>query len=289
MLLVVFVNSSPSFIWDAFIWDALKLSPTKILETIGVVGLITNIAFSLVWQFVDMSTWQNVIASKNQSIEESQKTLTSSGYAVFFAPGFIGTAIGILLANTPDINSNNVMTHVLQNLPDNPLLVFFVLVALIAAIMSLIDGLLLATGYAVTHDILYHKETLEQLDKDEQRASGVLAGVRLFLALLAITGTVIVHKLLGAFHVALFDIVYILIICQLSLIGPVWIGLQTQFVGPNNMWYAIAAALVAGFGSVIWSHVSKVTEFMDAAGLVTIVVSLAVAWGIRWKYRPINV
>src|SRR2546427_11700243 len=46
---------------------------SQVVSNLGWFGLITNLAFSLVWQFVDMSTWQSVIASRPDAGAKSAK------------------------------------------------------------------------------------------------------------------------------------------------------------------------------------------------------------------------
>jgi len=264
--------------WRSILW-AFLVSPMKAVESLGYLGLITNIAFSLVWQFVDMSTWQSVTAStQGETEDQTRKGLIEAGIAVFFAPGIVGTCLGVLLNHEPGVTSDNVMAKVVAVLPqESTFWMFVVFAALIASIMSMIDGLMLASAYSLVTDILHPKESLQDLDSDPARAERMLALLRVFLALLAVAGTWGVVWLLDVLKIGLFDIVYVLIVCQLSLTGPVLAGLWgREATGP--MVWAIVAGLVVGFATVIGRvAMPQLAGVVEGAGLWTIIASVAVA------------
>ena len=116
------------------LYQATSLSPSRppiqsalfppfsqLISNLGAFGLLTNLAFSLIWQFVDMSTWQSVIASKRRlGADEARSALRIGGLAVFIAPGIVGTLLGAFLAGTPGVDGNNVMTKLVAVLPYDP-------------------------------------------------------------------------------------------------------------------------------------------------------------------------
>lgn len=248
---------------------------------LGVFGLITNLAFSLVWQFVDMSTWQNVIASSHKLNNNAAKqALKTGGLAVFIAPGVIGTLLGVFLAGTPNVNDNNIMTKLVEVLPyDNSVLSFAIMVALLASIMSTIDGPLLAASYAFVCDFLHHNTSLMEIDSDEDLATKVLISVRIFIGVIAIAGTIGVFGLLEL-GISLFDIVYVLIICQLALTGPVLAGLWNRMGIGNRMIWAIVAGLLVGFGAFGGSQLTGLEWLHTGAGFFTMLASATVAFRV---------
>lgn len=275
-LLYKAISASPSAV---SIQSALFPSISQVIINLGVFGLITNLAFSLVWQFVDMSTWQSVIASKRKLDESNAKSaLRMGGLAVFIAPGVVGTFLGAFLAGTPGVDGNNVMAKLVSVLPyDNPILLFVVYAALLASIMSMIDGLLLAAAYSLVCDLIHRHESLEQLDANESRAQGLLTFIRLCLGLIAVLGTLGVFALVDGLKISLFDIVYVLIICQLALTGPILFGLWGKFAAGDRMVWAIVVGLLVGFGSFICSRGTCPEWLLTGAGFFTMLASLAVA------------
>lgn len=279
MILLVYYanNSSPPAI---SLQAALFPTFSQAIANLGIFGLITNLAFSLVWQFVDMSTWQSVIASSRKlDINDTKNALRLGGLAVFIAPGIIGTILGALLAGTPDVSDNNVMTKLVSILPsDSPTLIFLVLVALLASIMSMIDGLLLAAAYSLVCDLLHTQESLEQIDTDRARAESVLTVVRLFVGTIAIVGTLgVLVGLVGWLNISLFDLTYVTIICQLALTGPVFLGLQGRFSANTRMVYAIIFGLIVGFGAFTASRITGQEWLITGAGFFGMVASIVVA------------
>lgn len=260
--------------------SALFPTFSQLISSLGAFGLITNIAFSLVWQFVDMSTWQSVIASSRKlDVNGARSALRLGGLAVFIAPGVIGTVLGALLSGMAGVTDNNVMTKLVSALPgDSPALLFLVFAALFASIMSMIDGLLLAAAYSFVCDLMHSQESLEQIDMDRTRAERVLTVVRLFVGVIALVGTLgVLIGLVDYLGVSLFDLTYVTIICQLALAGPVLLGLQGRNSAKTRMVYAIALGLVAGFGAFTASRLTGEEWLMTGAGFFGMMTSIIVA------------
>jgi Na+/proline symporter len=249
------------------------------IAELGVLGFLTNIAFSLVWQFVDMSTWQSVIASKNKlDTKGAENALRLSGLAVLVAPGVIGTLLGAFMLASPDLNADNIMTRLITTLPtSNSVFAFLIFVALLATIMSVVDGILLAAAYSIVCDILYRNQSLEALDADRDRASRTLAVLRLMLTAVAIIGSIGVMVLVERYGVSLFNITYVLIISQLALVGPVFYGLKGKVTARDSMSWAIVFGLALGLSSLGANLITGNEAFLTGAGLLTIIGSLVAA------------
>jgi Na+/pantothenate symporter len=250
------------------------------IANLGVWGLITNLVFSLVWQFVDMSTWQSVIASnKKLNVDESRIALRLGGIATFIAPGIVGTFLGVFLVGTEGVTDSNVMMKVIDLLPaESPVMLFCVFVAILASIMSTIDGLLLAAAYTLVCDLVHSKETLEQLDEKREHAEGILILIRLFIGVIAVIGTLgVLVGLVQWLNISLFDLFYVVIVSQLALFGPVFVGLRSRASKQPQMVYAIVSGLVIGFGAFAASRITGQEWLMQGAGVFAMTISVVVA------------
>ncbi|MFS8159289.1 MAG: hypothetical protein ACMG6E_03585 [Candidatus Roizmanbacteria bacterium] len=87
--------------------------------------------------------------------------------------------------------------------------------------------------------------------------------------------------ILKLLHINLFDFVYVIIISQLSLIGPVVVGLYTQNKRNGLMWIAIVIALIVGFGSIVLGEVTDLKYLIDGAATFSVITSLLVAWVVH--------
>jgi Na+/proline symporter len=252
---------------------------SQVIANLTWFGLITNIAFSLIWQFVDMSTWQSIIASAHKSNEhKSRRDLQRGGFAVFMAPGVVGTILGVFLVGLKDVNADNVMTRLVSILPyQNPTLLFLVFAAILASMMSTIDIVLLASAYSFVLDVAYRAKSLTEIDKDDELARKLLGYVRLLLGVLAFVGTLGVYVLVNSYNVSLFNVVYVLVICQLALTGPVVVGFQKAKRAGDGMVWSIIVGLCVGFGSTLGSRLFHQEWLLTGAGCFTMLASYLVA------------
>jgi hypothetical protein len=92
--------------------------------------------------------------------------------------------------------------------------------------------------------------------------------------ILSIWGIQYIFNLL---HLNLFDLVYVVIISQLSLIGPVIIGIFSKKKNIKYMWVSILVSLIIGFGASIVGGFLGNKLLVDGAGTYTVVTSLLVA------------
>jgi len=246
-------------------------------KNLGVWGLITNVIFNLAWQFVDNSSWQSIIAGAETSKKETTWNLNMSGLFIFLTVGALGTIIGVVLANTPDINPDNILTQAVQLLPAyKTLLTFGMFVMITACIMSLLDGLFLATALTLVMDIFQSKKNSNEDNHPGSRLN--IARLSLILiAIIAIWGVKYIMHITGA---NLFDFVYIVIITQLALFGPVIVGLATDRVSNKLMWVPILVALIVGFGSIAVGTSKEIKFLLDGAGTFALLASLFLAYAI---------
>lgn len=274
-LIFLLTNSSASS------WATLFPSFSVVLDKIGVFGLITNLVLSLLWQFVDMSTWHSVIASRsNLSSAQQKKALCLGAVAVFFAPGIVGTMIGALLVNTPDINPDNILARAIGITPN---LSWFVLLgafsAIIATVMSVVDGYMLSAAYSLVCDVLFPKQRVKELDSVRLTSAKILLVLRCFLALIVFGGAVGVWILTNRLDISLFDILYVLIVCQLSLTGCVMMSLfgGSRLKKTSLMYLSIFLGAIIGFGFVAAGKLLSVDWMLQGAGTFAAISSYIAA------------
>lgn len=252
-------------------------------ENLGVWGLMTNLIFNLSWQFVDNSSWQSLIAGAETNKKETTRNLRLSGLVIFLTVGLLGTMIGAMLANTPEITPDNILTQAVQLLPEhNTLLTIGMFILITACIMSLLDGLFLASALTLVIDI-FQSSKKSIWNKQNVSSKKKLLLVRIALILIAIIAVWGVKFILFITGANLFDFVYIVIITQLALFGPVLIGLATDRVSKKHMWLAIIIGLIVGFGSIGVGTLYDQKLLLDGAGTFTLVSSLIFSYLISNK------
>ena len=280
----------------ASFWSAFVPSRSIMEANLGWWGVITSIAFGLVWQFVDMSTWQSIAASSLSSDDDLRWNLKWSGILVFITPGVLGTIFGVFLSNIPDA-ATNVLIAAAKIIPATlPIVQALFIAAIISSIMSLIDGLFLASTYALIIDIIHRNKTLEELDHDEVKAARTLALAR---ALLTVVGAVSIWgipwaiSLLGDRNIFFFS--FVVVVAQLAIYGPVFIALKRRSSFTDTamqqtdipMWASIVISGIIGFTSAFYGGIHNMKFLTDGAGTFTIIVSVATAWYLehRWDRR----
>lgn len=244
-------------------------------KNLGWLGLFTTLAFGLAWQFVDNSTWQSVIAGANHSDLEVKSNLRWTSFAIFIAPGIIGTILGIGLFTIKDINTDNVFSTILSLLPmEEHINVILIFLLIVSSIMSMLDGLFLTSAFTLTIDILYPNKSFETLDEDFFGAQKILLRLRIFLVLIAITSVWGLSYLFSYLELNLFQFVYVVMVTQLALFGPSIITLSTKRVAIFPIWWPIVGALVFGFGSVLLGKSIENAYLTEGAGTLTILLSV---------------
>jgi hypothetical protein len=154
-------------------------------------------------------------------------------------------------------------------------------VALMACLMSMIDGLLVASGYALVVDIFKPGSKLDDLDASPKTSKTLIAKVRLAFFGLAILGCFGITYFLGFLGLSVFDILYFVVVPHLSLFGPVFASLVGRRGGKLSMSWAILVAAVVGWLAVYLGtkHYEEYKWLLvDGAGLLTIIASTACAF-----------
>src|SRR5205809_1064384 len=108
-------TSSPTTTAQAFSgWS----NPMPLIAELTWWGLITNILFSLVWQFVDMSAWESLASTKGT--HDSRSALIQSALWVFVFPGLAGTILGMYLRGLPKLASDDLVPRTVELLQGHP-------------------------------------------------------------------------------------------------------------------------------------------------------------------------
>lgn len=86
-----------------------------------------------------------------------------------------------------------------------------------------------------------------------------------------------IQFVLAGFGKSIFDFVYVFTIVQLSLIGPIVMGLVFQPRCIPKMWVSIIVSLILGFLFNILGNVYSISWLGDVAGTVTAVSSFTIS------------
>ena len=259
--------------------------------SLGFGGLITNLAFSLCWQFVDMSNWQN-IASGNKDPNTTKQGLWRGAVWVFFFPGVIGTLAGMFMAGFKDITADNIVARMVasfanMNWPFSVLLI----AGFVAAMLSTLDGYLLAAGQAFTWDLSKRRAVREVLAVAEdsktpdvvRREKAVIASSQLTILAVAVAGSIGVLSLVHFDIINRFNLVYVVTVAQLALMPAVYSVLRGKTDGSGFL--SILAGLIFGLGSVVIALRTHNESLLNWSG----VVGLAAACGgifVQRRVRP---
>jgi len=263
-------------------WNALFPS----INSMGWYGILTNVVFSILWQYVDTSTWQSVIAGSSEEIKKSVWSLRLSAISIIIAPGIIGTLAGIALQGATGITSENVLSQsVLLTGGSSSIVLFIAFILIVACMLSLLDGLILATVYTSIIDILHPNKKIQELDSNTDYARKLLSAARFLVVCIAIFATWGIRKLFTTMGIETFEIMYIVIIAQLALIGPVVVALISE-KQITSMWVSIVSAIAVGSLMVYFGWEYKETSSaIDLAGTITALVSVSMAGLLYWLHR----
>lgn len=271
-------------------WTAAFPNFAAVTESIGLFGLVTNLAFSVVWQFVDMSAWQTVIAgAKNKSVEESKSSLRWGGIWVFVAPGIIGTVLGIMLKPVAGVDAGNVLSKAMEALPNISASVSLLLaVSLISCLMSMVDGLLIASGYALVIDIFKPGSNLDALDASPNISKSLITKIRFAFFGLAILGSFGITWFMARLGLSVFDILYLVVIPHLALSGPVFASLSGRRQRALSMWWALLLGAATGLFAVFVGTRAGYGWLVEGAGFFTILTSTICAFLISQRTNAIK-
>jgi hypothetical protein len=123
--------------------------------------------------------------------------------------------------------------------------------------------------------------------KDKKVGMRTARIVTIIMGILAAWGVQLFIKLLGG---TIFNFVYVLIVAQLSLLGPIVVGLVCKPRKVKHMWIAIALPVVLGISSNIIGAIFKISALIDAAGTISALSSVTIAFIIyllnKKRYSP---
>jgi Na+/proline symporter len=237
----------------------------------GLGALLSNIVFSLAWQFVDMSAWQSLSATKpEQAVRRT--ALSMSAFWVFVFPGLLGALLGMYLRRrTNTYTDQDIIFQSLSLFQSHPSLVFFVALGFFAALLSTIDGLLLAAAQALSWDLIdrksvlavlkaqaNHREGVTDANPEEEGVSGrserdILNRSKVALFVLAVAGAGGTSLLVYFKIVGLFSLVYIITVAQMSLVPIVCFLFWGRARAAIPAAASVTVGLVGGFAWIVLS------------------------------------
>jgi hypothetical protein len=246
---------------------------STVIEKLGFFGLVTNIVFNLSWQLVDNSSWQSVVAGSGRDQFRTRDSLSISGVLVFLTIGFLGTLLGASFSGTPEVTPDNILFAAVQSVGiSNGIAHVAMLVLISCAVMAFLDGMFMAAAQTIVTDIL---PMIRQKNRSFNESNLTTARWTLFsFAIFSAVGTLLFQSLTG---MNVFDFVYVVVIAQLSLLGPIAIGYIVDRPIVHFMWLSIVGGNVVGFGCVFLGTLKGLTFLVDGAGTFTLLTSLLLA------------
>lgn len=239
------------------------------VTAVGIMGLLTSLLFNISWQFVDNSSWQSLNSGKAADPEGTARDLRRSGFWTFVTVNALGTIAGALLRGMHGVTSDNVLVVFAHSIPAvGGVLVAATCLLILASMISLVDVIILAVTQALVVDVGVLGKRITSVGKREARIAVLIVGVAASWGVEAW-----VHWLGGS----IFNFVYIVIIPQLSLVGPVLIALRSQSHGyrRSGMWIVILSSCAIGLLCSIVGSAIRNSLLVDGAGAVTVFMSLA--------------
>jgi hypothetical protein len=237
------------------------------ISAVGAIGLATNILFNLAWQFVDNSSWQSFNSGEATDQKGMRRDLNRSALWVFITVNSLGTLIGSLMRGVGGVTSNNILVKMSQAVPHwNEAFAIAICILVFASMVSLVDVIVLAITQALVVDISILNQKMPLVRRRHARFAVLLVGI------FAAWGVQAWVSWLGG---SIFNFVYIVVIAQLSLIGPVLIGLLRPSKVTSRMWLAILAGAVIGFLSSILGTVLDMATLVNGAGVFAVSASIA--------------
>lgn len=251
------------------------------LSAIGPLGFLTSLLFNVCWQFVDNSTWQAFTSGAEVEDTRAAGTLRWSGLSVFVTVGLFGTLLGALLRSSPMVSPDNILSIAGGSMPGWAGWVGSgLLVLVLASVMSLVDGMFLSVAQSIVVDLAFAKRGWK-VRLWHAKAATVMVG------LASAWGISWFVQLLGG---SIFDFVYVLVVVQLGLIGPVVVALVSRRCRSRFMWLPIGLSVSAGLVAVLVGSSLGAKILVDGAGTLTTVLSLlsaglVCAWSARRNGR----
>lgn len=245
---------------------ALFPSFSQIASNFGIVALITNFVFNLVWQIIDASAWESVLAADPKARENQSRLLRISAIYIFVFVGLFGSVIGMSLVGTNGVDPDNILLKAVTRFDGFAFaLLIGLFVTLACCLVTFADGILLMISQAMTDDL---SDSLSGFRKSPTVRA-------LVMGLVALCAWIVV-KIVESSSFGLFNFVYLLIVPQLSLIGAV-VSLRWDCAKRLKPYLAAACglALLTGIGFVFVGFLRDVKWAMEVAGSAAIIASLA--------------
>ena len=260
--------------YNQFSYDILIPDFTDALKSIGLTGLITNIFINISWQFVDNSSWQIISSGRDAGIGTISASLKRTGLQIFLIYA-VETFLGASLRGISGLDSDNVLSGIVYIIggQGNIFFVLCIVILLLLSMMSLIDGMSLSVAQTIMVDLNFG-EIIKKIKPNCQSGIQTARIITLFLGALAAWG---IQFVLAGFGKSIFDFVYVFTIVQLSLIGPIIMGLVFQPKYIPRMWVSIIISLILGFLLNILGNAYSISWLCDIAGTVTAVSSFAIS------------
>jgi hypothetical protein len=220
--------------------------------------------------------------------DAARSALRWGGLWVFIAPGILGTLLGIMLRPATGVDPGNVLSKVVAVLPSlGPVYGFLLAVTLLACLMSMIDGLLIAAGYALVIDVLRPGCRLDDLDADPATARAMLSRTRVAFVIMALLGSFGITRFIAVLGLNIFDILYFVIIPHLALTGPVFASLHGR-TAKHGLVIPLVASAAIGYLAVFIGTSEERQWIVEGAGVFTIVASSVLAFLMSQKAAVVN-
>lgn len=252
-------------------WDTINPVSSSLIGELGWGGFLSTMFLSLMWQFVDMSAWQN-IAATTEKTDASKRALLWSSTILFFMPGVTAVLAGVFMRQQTGLTADSIVPAMVAGLLQYPILFVLVVGGFIAAMLSTVDGFLLAGGQAATWDI-FHRATIKGvLDKgpdhlDDAKGTRVLDTAKLVMMGLAIVGTGFVVGMMLFTKLNLFNIVYLAYSGQIVLLPSVLNVLLRSGTKANGT-ASIAIGLIVSYGCGIFALLADYQGLLSWSPLI---------------------
>lgn len=242
------------------------------VAVLGILGFVTNLVFNLSWQFVDNSSWQTISSNSSEDKHGTKKSLFGASGGVFLTVAFLGTFLGAFLRVRTGLDSDNILGAVSLGMSSNLANItnFSVAALLLLSMISLVDNSTLSVAQSIISDIGLFKKNLE----NNKYKLNIVRVITIVLGLIAAWGVRVFIDFLGG---SIFDFVYVFIILQLSLLGPILVGFISKKSNSKYIWVSIVLPLIIGFSLSIIGTITGMTELVDVAGTASAISSIIFA------------
>jgi Na+/proline symporter len=197
-------------------WDGGSIG--RMFSELGIGFFITNALFSIFWQFVDFSAWQN-LASGDGNQAQTKASLYWSSLWILFFPGVVGTIAGMYLRGTSVLDANNLFPYIITLLSNHKWLLMLTVMGCVSAMLSTIDGLLLASSQAAIWDLIFPNQVNNKKNTLQQKKLTVYS--KILIIVFGIIGSAFIYYITIAFEIDIFNLVYLVTIAQMVLVPVV--------------------------------------------------------------------